>query len=187
MIPHIEAVGGVDPQLFTGKVHGGRVGLAHRQGVGTDSHAATGKLGQGGQQRFGEKARLVGDYAPGQFFLVQPLDEIHHPLIGSSADTEVRRVVVEQGGAQASGPQLFEQLIAKPGFEQPERAVGGGLSDDGVRERRKAFAHQHMVDGGAQVRRRIEQGAIQVKQHTAQWYRLVIDHQPCSGRMNSTM
>ena len=187
MIPHIEAVSRLDPQLLTSKEHGGGVGLAYRQGIGTDGDAAAGKLWQGCQQRLGEKARLVGDDAPGELFLVEPLDKIHHSLIGTGTDAEIGRVVVEQGIAQAGGPQLFKQFVAEARFQQPERPVGGGLTNDVVRERRKAFAYQYMVDGGPQIRGCVEQGAIQIEQHTAQGQRVRGAHQPCSGRTNSTI
>ncbi len=49
MIPHIEAVSCFDPQLFAGKIHGGWVGLAYRQGIGTDGNAAAGQFRQSGQ------------------------------------------------------------------------------------------------------------------------------------------
>ena len=94
--------------------------------------------------------------------------------------------MVEQGGAQARGTQLLEQLVAKTGLEQPERPVGGGLADDGFGQGGKAFAHQHMVDGGAEIRGRVEQGAVQIEQHAAQG-RLVGAHQMASGRTKATM
>ncbi len=187
MIPHIEAVAGRDAKLLAGKEHGGGVGLAHRQSVGADGDAATGKRRQRSQQRLGEKARLVGDDAPGQLFLVEPLDKIHHAFIGAGADTEVGRVVVEQGGAKAGGAQLLQQLVTKTGPEQPEGPVRGSLTDDVVRKRRKAFAYQHMVDGSAEIRRGVEQGTVQIKQHAAKGCSRVSRHQPCSGRSNATM
>ena len=65
--------------------------------------------------------------------------------------------------------------------------MGGGLADDVVRERGKAFAYQHVVDGGAKVWGGVEQGAVQIKQHAAKGHRVRCAHQPCSGRSNATM
>ena len=186
MIPHVETLARLDPEPLAGKEHGGGVGLAHRQGIGADRHPAAGQRRQGGQERLGEKARLVGDYAPGQLLLIEPLDEIQHPLIGAGADAEVGRVMVEQGGAKARGPQLFQQFLPQARPEQPEGSVGGGLADDGLGQRGKAFAYQHMVDGGTQIRGRVEQGAVEIEQHAAQG-RLVGAHQIDSGRTKATM
>ncbi|MNC57388.1 hypothetical protein D3C75_1070460 [compost metagenome] len=94
--------------------------------------------------------------------------------------------MVEQGGAKARGPQLFQQLLPQARLEQPKGPVGGGLADDGLGQRGKAFAHQHMVDCGAEIRGRVEQGAVEIEQHAAQGG-LVGAHQPCSGRANATM
>ncbi len=65
--------------------------------------------------------------------------------------------------------------------------MGGGLTDDVVREGGKAFVYQHVVDGRPQIGRGVEQGAVQIEQHAAKGRSRVGRHQPCSGRSNATM
>ncbi len=187
MIPHIEALAGRDSEPLAGKVHGGRVGLAHRQGISAHGDATAGQRRQGGQEGVCEKTWLVGDDAPGHLPLVEPLDELHHALIGAGTDAEIGRIVVEQGCAQAGCSQLLQQLLPKAGLEQPEGPVGGGLADDVVGQRGKAFAYQHVVDGGAEIRRGVEQSTVQIKQDAAKGQRVGDAHQPCSGRSKATM
>ena len=60
--------------------------------------------------------------------------------------------------------------------------MGGGLANDVFAQGGKPLFYQHVVDGGAEIRRRVEQGAVEIEQHRGD-----LAHRSPSGRTKETM
>lgn len=81
----------------------------------------------------------------------------------SLAATEAARKEIADKDVKIS--ELAHKLsLAEARLEQSQRAIGGDTADDRIAEWRHPLPSQHMVDGGAQIRSGIEQGAIQIEQ-----------------------
>ena len=158
---------------------------AHEWGEGQDlrhQHAgddAGGTLGEveDRHQGLGEAGGLVGDHAPFQATRFEGVEQIEDAGKGL-------RVAADVGGVQfqellAHGREIrVVRRHAEGHAQHPPRARARHVSVIRQGQRRHAAVGAHLVRGGAQVGRAVDQGAVQVEQH-----RLHLEHHAAAFRV----
>ena len=143
----------------------GGVGLGVRGRVATHHRLGAGEQRHGLRQRVGEAAVLVGDHSPGQAVVAQALDQVVHAMedlgalrqtgfvVGEELFLEGRKIGVLWGHTEGA----FQH---SPGSSACHGAVV--LQGQGG----QAAVGAHFVCSSAQVGGAVDQGAVQIEQHS---------------------
>jgi len=165
-IAHEKGPAGLPACRSDGLEHMIGVGLAVGGAVGAEDDIEQVGEAKGLDQLLAEVLTLVGAHGEGRAGFAKRIQRVGGAFEGPRVDRDIGDIMRDETLERRVhfGGRKGGVLCLQAGFDHRAGAVPDHLGDFGKRHRGEAQAGQHMVQRAEQVRRRIDQRAVQIEQ-----------------------